>query len=242
MIPNRGKVRVLVAEDNPVNQKLATLLLQQLGCSVDVAKNGLEVILACDQARYDLILMDCYMPEVNGYEATREVRARETGDQRTPIIALTANAQQSDRKECLDAGMDDFLTKPIHERELTAILERWVIRDDDVLTPAAFDNLRGLNDSDAVIREVAGLYLSDTPMRIDALRRAVQKNDAAALATAAHGLKGSSANVGAMRVYALAAKLEEMGRRGDLTGVSAMLDELSREYERATRQLQAMAG
>jgi HPt (histidine-containing phosphotransfer) domain-containing protein len=188
--------------------------------------------------------MDCFMPELNGFEATREIRRREENGQHTPIVALTASAQKGDREDCLAAGMDDYLTKPVHEHELVVILQRWLKRpvEDEVVDAQALERLRELQSGGEVIREVAGLYVDDSPLRIDAIQKAAERHDAAAIADAAHALKGSSANVGATRVQALAAKLEEMGRSGNLDGVGAVVDQLIREYDRVQRQLRAMTG
>lgn len=120
-------VRVLVAEDNTVNQRLVKHMLEKMGCRVDVAANGLEAITMAERLRYDLILMDCLMPELDGYAATAELRRRQGAD-RVPIVALTANAMPEDREKCLAAGMDDYLSKPIYRDNLLQMIERWVLK------------------------------------------------------------------------------------------------------------------
>ena len=118
------RLRVLLAEDNPVNQRLAVLILERLGCQVDVAGNGREAVEMAEGASYDLVFMDCQMPELNGYEATREIRRR-PAEQRVPVIAMTANAMPGDRRRCLEAGMDDYVSKPVRPENFEAILARW---------------------------------------------------------------------------------------------------------------------
>ncbi len=119
------KLRVLVAEDNVVNQKIVLKILSKLGHSADAVANGLEAVQANQRMAYDMILMDCQMPDMDGYQATAEIRKLESKEGHVPIIALTANAMAGDREKCLDAGMDDFLTKPIQPKLLTETLNKW---------------------------------------------------------------------------------------------------------------------
>jgi CheY-like chemotaxis protein len=123
--------RVLLAEDNVANQMVATGLLQKLGCRIDVSANGREAVELWRHLPYDLILMDCNMPEMDGYEATAEIRRQESCDQRVPIIAITANAMQGDRERCLEAGMDDYISKPINPQELQTVLARFLLATKD---------------------------------------------------------------------------------------------------------------
>jgi CheY-like chemotaxis protein len=119
---------VLVAEDNIVNQRVTAGMLEEIGCRVDVVANGKEAVERCGQLSYDLIFMDCQMPDMDGYEATREIRSRERPTQHTPIIAMTAHNMEGDREKCLEAGMDDYASKPVRPNKLQEILERWVAR------------------------------------------------------------------------------------------------------------------
>jgi CheY-like chemotaxis protein len=123
-----GQPRILLAEDNVVNQKVAVRMLEKLGCSIDVAVDGAEAVEMWRHFAYDLIFMDCQMPELDGLAATREIRADELAGarSRTPIVAMTANAMHQDRSDCLDAGMDDYLSKPVSFEELQGMLARWI--------------------------------------------------------------------------------------------------------------------
>jgi CheY-like chemotaxis protein len=118
--------RVLVAEDNLVNQRLAVAIHKKLSCVVDLAVNGRQALELLDRTNYDIVFMDCQMPELDGYEATRELRRRESGGQHVPIVAMTAHAMPGDREKCLESGMDDYLAKPIKLQEIEAALARWV--------------------------------------------------------------------------------------------------------------------
>jgi CheY-like chemotaxis protein len=118
--------RVLVAEDSPVNQIVASRALERCGCSVEIVATGTDALRALAAQHYDAVLMDCQMPDMDGYEATREFRRRERGSARTPVIAMTAHAMTGDRERCIEAGMDDYITKPFRPEKLLAVLERWI--------------------------------------------------------------------------------------------------------------------
>ena len=124
---------MLLAEDNMVNQRVAMALLSKLGCIVDVAGNGEEACRLAERHRYDIIFMDCHMPVMDGYQAVSEIRNREGGDRRTPVVALTADAMMENRHYCLSKGMDDYVTKPVSKQSLLAILERWIRPNPDLL-------------------------------------------------------------------------------------------------------------
>ncbi len=119
------RARALVAEDNPVNQRVAARILEKLGCDVDVVANGLEAVRKLEQRRYDLIFMDCQMPELDGYEATHRIRKHQSIEGHVTIIAMTANEMQGDREKCLKAGMDDYISKPVSPKDFEIALRRW---------------------------------------------------------------------------------------------------------------------
>lgn len=240
---------VLVVEDNLVNQKVARRMLERLGYDVEVASDGRQALEAVCGNRYAAILMDCQMPVMDGYEASREIRRREQEGERfnesghLPIIALTAGALATDREKALAAGMDDYIPKPVKPDELQEALERWLPDEGGPpLDPATLENLRelaGEEDPD-LVSELVEMYLEDAPRRIEEIRRALHAGDAHALAQAAHTLKGSSGNMGATRVQELAAGLQEAGDSGDLSGAEEKLASLERAFDRAKEALLAL--
>jgi len=237
----RENARVLVAEDNPVNQRVAALQLKRLGINADIVANGAEAVEALSRSDYDLVLMDCQMPEMDGYEATEEMRRSETTMKHTPVIALTANALAGERERCLRAGMDDYLAKPVIESELARILARWIPADErPVLDPSVVAHLRSLDDgSGTFLAEIATLFLQDTPPRVEAIRRALEQNDATRMADQAHALKSSAANVGATALRELCIEIEAIGMRGNVAGAPEKLRDLAATYARAANALRA---
>lgn len=205
-----------------MNQKVAQLTLQRLGYAVDVVSDGAQALAALACGSYDAVLMDCQMPVMDGFAATQQLRLREAPGRRTPVIALTASAMASDRERCLQAGMDDYLSKPIRAEDLAVVLRRWVDgAGEQALDPAVLAGLKELGDG--IIEEVLGLYLLDADERLASLRSAT---DAGTTLAAAHALKGGSCDVGATRVQALAAELETRAKAGRLPE-PAQLDDVA---------------
>jgi CheY-like chemotaxis protein len=228
-----------VAEDNPVNRKVAAHLLERLGYVADVVDDGRQAVEAHARGDYAAILMDCQMPELDGFEATAVIRGREADGRRTPIIALTAAAMRGDRERCLAAGMDDYITKPIRIEALAELLRRWV--DPTSLDQAALDRLADpdLGGSPEFLGELIDLFLAETPAYLARLRTVVAAADPAGLARAAHSLKGSAANLGATELQERCGQLERLGRSGSLAGADELLAGLLDDYRRVESALRA---
>jgi two-component system sensor histidine kinase/response regulator len=236
----RSSARVLIAEDHPVNRKLTLRQLEKLGVRATTVENGREAVDAVQKNEYDLIFMDCQMPVMDGFEATAEIRGHEGTARHTPIVALTANALAGDRERCLNAGMDDYISKPVSEAELQRVLRQWV--QESPLDDATIRGLRELgSEDDDVLAEVVDLYVDDAPSRIEAMRSAIAASDPEALSEAAHALKSSSGNVGAVKVREICQQLETTGREGKIDGAGAVLTQLEREYAIAKSALLAAA-
>jgi CheY-like chemotaxis protein/HPt (histidine-containing phosphotransfer) domain-containing protein len=233
-------LRILVAEDNVVNRKVALYQLQKLGYTVDVVENGREALTALTDSDYDVALMDCQMPELDGYAATRELRRREVSGRRTWVVAMTANSLTGDREKCLAAGMDDFVTKPVKLEALRAAIERFVPRDSqpaEAVSEAAIDlaNLAGfcnpeIGGSVEILGELIETFLENTPHLLATARAAIAGGSAADLLRAAHTLKGSCSNFGAQRLGAACARLEECAERNDTAEAGGLLAEVEREF------------
>ena len=243
----RLPLRILLAEDNAVNQKLAIRLLSRMGYRADVAANGLETIQALERQAYDVILMDVQMPEMDGLEATRQICRRWALGQRPRIIAMTANAMQGDREICLAAGMDDYLSKPIRVNELVAALTRWsptepaggeTVSETAVIDGATFAELVASTGGDAeFVRELIDTYLGDAPELFAQMRTALAAGDAEAFRRAAHSLKSNSATLGALTLSEQAKELEMLGKTGTLRDAPAKVAAADAEYARVTAAL-----
>ena len=268
-VPSRARsLRVLVAEDNAVNQKLAWSILQRAGHIVVVVPNGREAVDAMLRERFDAVLMDVQMPVMGGFEATRLIRDLEAGSgRRTPIIAVTARAMKGDREACLEAGMDGFVPKPIQSARLLEALDLLaggspletlqqiapVSQADDAATQSAAVAQRSEDLDEAALlvvvggnRELAGelavLFLNDIEPRMKEINMAVTERDAVRLRAGAHALRGSAATMMAQGVSAAAGALETMGHSGLLDGVQRALEELNAAMATLRPRLVALAG
>jgi CheY-like chemotaxis protein len=235
---------------------------------VDVAEDGREALEALPKADYAAVLMDVQMPDVDGYEATAEIRRREreTADgRRTPIIAMTANAMQGDREKAIGAGMDDYLAKPVRQDKLAEVLSRWVLEEpgrsgrrpepengaaavpdtpEPPLDEAVLAGLRELQEEDEpdILEELAGMFLGDAPGRIEEIRASLQRGDAGGVERAAHTLKGGAGNMGATGMSRLADRLQDAGRGDDLSDAPRLLRELEDELGRVRQALEEKTG
>jgi two-component system cell cycle sensor histidine kinase/response regulator CckA len=249
----RLRGRVLVVEDNIVNQKVAAKMLEREGYRVDVAANGQEAVEAVAQIPYALVFMDCQMPEMDGYDATRAIREHEAslikrGAPRVPIIAMTANAMQGDRERCLEAGMDDYVAKPVRREDLAALLVRWQPHRSGssaerpaapseesrngaaCVDPAVLADLRQLDETGELLTTLITHYRDETPQQLAVMQAAFRRSDAAALAEAAHTMKGSSGNLGATHMQQLCGELQTLGRANELAQVGDRLTRLAAEF------------
>ncbi|MDD5303162.1 MAG: ATP-binding protein [Elusimicrobia bacterium] len=206
----RDRLRVLVVEDNTINRRLLVRQLERLGCRAEAAASGAEALELLRAGDYGLILMDCQMPELDGYATTVEVRRREAGRRRVPIVALTANSTEGDRRRCLESGMDDFMSKPATLEALYAALERWDLPFDEK-SFESFLEIAGAGDDRA---RLFSDFLADADANLAAVRAALAKGDLAAAGRAAHSLKGACASIGARGLRELMRRTEEAAERG----------------------------
>jgi signal transduction histidine kinase/CheY-like chemotaxis protein/HPt (histidine-containing phosphotransfer) domain-containing protein len=250
-IPSFTGCRVLLVEDNEVNMMVSKSILFRQGCVVTTAVDGLKALAEYDKAEFDLILMDCQMPEMDGFEATASIRAREaTSHRHTPIVALTANAIEGDREHCLRTGMDDYLSKPVSRDAMRTMLARWAgggataavtvepavmaqtPRETVTLSEASLKILRDLEaDGDpGIIRQIMRVFLDNSPGLLEKLRQGSAGRDADALRTASHTLKSTSAVIGAIALAECCARLETSVRAGQIDDAIALIDDVMREY------------
>ncbi len=247
-------VRLLLAEDNATNQKVAMAILKRLGCRADAVANGAEALKALKMIPYDMVLMDCQMPEMDGYEATRLIRAMPGKISKIPIVAMTANALKGDREKCLAAGMDDYVSKPVDPASLRAVIERYLMdgsapsspepKDqasqvtlfDGVVKPKPIfdkaDFLARMENDRSLMEEMLPLFLKDVESRLCDLERIVEaKLEPASAARMAHAIRGAAANVGAPLLSDAALALEKLLDAGSFEGSDALLAHVKRCFE-----------
>ncbi|MGA3285107.1 MAG: response regulator [Verrucomicrobiota bacterium] len=254
LLAKRMPMRILLCDDNAINQKVAARILQQLGYQPGLATNGREALDALDRQPYDLILMDVMMPEMDGLEATRFIRERQKSgtpnySSRIVIVALTAHAMQGDREKCIAAGMDDYLAKPIRPADVRQVIERWNPQNgttqlvkstsaaEAAATPAAeppveMDRLNSLIDGDMdSLRELIELYLKQTSQQLVQLEAAVRANKADEVRRVAHSCAGASATLGMTRLVVMLRDLEKQGTAGTLTTAAQVCENTAREFK-----------
>jgi CheY-like chemotaxis protein len=248
----KSDVRILLAEDNLTNQEVAIAMLTKLGYKADLVVNGTETLHALRKADYDVVLMDCGMPEMDGYEATRCIRESQpwTRNPRIPIIAITADAMSGDREKCLQAGMNDYLAKPIELRQLGDILEKWLVsppsggvdasasqsaaKTGTVSNQAVFNGeslLARLMGDQGLAARLIEVFLDDAPQRLLALKNAIEAGDACGARLQAHTLKGAAATVSAEALRAVCSEVQEAATSGNMLQASAMLPQLQEQFE-----------
>jgi CheY-like chemotaxis protein/HPt (histidine-containing phosphotransfer) domain-containing protein len=257
-----GCARILLVEDNLINQRVVLGLLGKLGLHAKLAANGIEAIQRLETEEFDLVLMDVQMPKMDGYEATARIRDPQSRVLKhdVPIVALTANAMVGDRQKCMHAGMSDFLTKPIEFGAFAAMLEKWLQQKSPGRPPAAAGGQmeqgatapggrtpafnrkalmsRVMNDEE-LARSVVEGFLEDLPANLAQLKRCLETGDAHGAAQAAHKIKGASGSAGADALCALAASMEQAAKTGDTTALAASAAELDGQFETFQRAVKA---
>ncbi|MBK7661613.1 MAG: response regulator [Betaproteobacteria bacterium] len=260
--PSRRCGRILLAEDNPVNQQVACAFLENAGHAVAVVANGREAVRESVTGAFDLVLMDCQMPEMDGFAATAEIRRSQDGAARTPIVAVTANALAGDRERCLASGFDDYLAKPYREEALLAVVNRW-LGDAPARAPAMTEPAPAPAESELpvvdrqvlaamqrlhrpgsrpLVERLVEIFRRDAPGRLDAIDRAIAEGLAEAVREAAHPLKSSSAALGAKRLAALGARIEQHARAGCLEGTAPLAAQARAELALVLAEFDSMVG
>ncbi len=243
---NRQDIKLLLAEDNRTNQMVTKTILQKIGYQVDIVENGNAVLEALLTNTYDLILMDCQMPEMDGYEATRQLRRQEAGSTRIPVIAMTANALEGDRKKCLDAGMDDYLSKPVEPDKLAAMIERWIPEDTDgdielleiigeedgeadiFDSPAFYNRLRNDKSLAALVIET---FLGDMPDQLNHLEASIRAGNLEEARLQAHKIKGASANMSATKLNETATMMEAAAYKTNHDALKRLMPIMKKRFE-----------
>jgi CheY-like chemotaxis protein/HPt (histidine-containing phosphotransfer) domain-containing protein len=253
-LAKRMPLRLILADDNPINQKVGLAVLRKLGYEADIATNGVEVLRALERKRYDILFLDVQMPEMDGLEAAQRICARYPISKRPRMVAMTGNALVGDREKCLNAGMDDYISKPARIGEIQQALEKWgkfraastgqstdgIGSAEDFLDFSAIEILRNLpsSESTTTLQEILDLYLESAPAKITQIQASV--DDSKNLAEHAHALRSMSLQVGAKRVAAVAGRLEEISRNRQLQQASVLCRELTAVYANTIPHLLAL--
>ncbi len=248
------KFKILLAEDNEINQMVALATLGKLGYRADAVNDGKQAVQELEKIQYDIVLMDCQMPEMDGYEATKQIRNPSSGviDHNIPIIALTAHTTKGDRDKCLKAGMDDYMAKPFQPQLLAEMLKKWLPEHDsfsrdekespplekehpqkEILDWAGFLN-RVMEDED-LAKDIFKEFLNETPKRIDNIQKGIDCDDIQATKREAHTLKGSSANVGAVVLQDIAYQIESAASDKDLKQAASIIPMLGEQFMKLKR-------
>jgi CheY-like chemotaxis protein len=229
-------------DDHPVNRLVALAQLAALGYAAEAADSGEMALAALADAPYDAVLLDCEMPQLDGYETCRRLRQREAGGRRTRVIALTAHVAAGEKERCLAAGMDDHLGKPVRGDELAAMLNRWLEDEATVELEVVEERLAALErlgekTGEQVLAQVIASFLHQGEKDLETLRRALAHGDAAAFAAAAHSLAGSAGILGAARLAAGCAELETLARQEDLAACEPRIESVEQAYRGIAQRL-----
>jgi CheY-like chemotaxis protein/HPt (histidine-containing phosphotransfer) domain-containing protein len=252
-------LRVLLADDNSNNRDVALWQLDELGCRTDAVTNGREALEAMTRTPYDLVLMDCRMPEMDGYEATRQIRRLEGSARHTKIVAMTAHALADDAKKCLAAGMDDYITKPVRLETLAAAIRRvlsapvdpaaalpdpaaraskgsMAVGDAPAVDAAVMASLHAKGD---LLKRLIEIFDQEVPEQLEQIARSLWQHDTANAALIAHNLKGTAATFGAARMREFASEIEQTADAGEAEKAAAELGRLRAECDRVQQALEA---
>jgi two-component system sensor histidine kinase/response regulator len=251
--------RILVVEDNPVNQEVIAGILGLLGYIADIVADGRSALGALRTTRYALVLTDCQMPDMDGYELSRQIRDPLTGvlNPQIPIIAVTAHSLSGDREQCLAAGMDDYVSKPLRPEVLDKVLAQWIGAGRETKTAVnsapmelppvdspddsqfdVEDLIERLMGNQTLARRVAETFLNNMPGELLALSTAINNSDSEAVVMAAHSIKGAAANAAGVTVSGLASKMESLGRTGDMASAAEVLPELQAKFQSLKPQIE----
>ena len=249
-LSDRLPLKILIAEDNIINQKIASRILNQLGYNADVAGDGREVLECLNRQHYDVVFMDVQMPELDAIQTTGKILENWIPAERPKIIAMTANATQGDMEKCMNAGMDDFISKPILSDELKTMLKKWgsnpitkvtgalTYNHDDLIDSATVDNLKQITGIDnlSFLKEVVNLYSKQTPQIISDIKMHWKDNEIQRLILSLHNLRGSSINMGAKMIQELSKNIENKCRKGDMGEIENDIEKLEYVYQRTINE------